>query len=352
MNERIRKLGGELDRVEAATFLVTDEVNVGYLTGFESSNAAALVGDGTVKIVTDGRYIDAARVLPDVEAVRAERELAPWLGEHLGELAEPPVAFEADHLTVAEHDALSRAGIPLVGTTAAVKRLRAVKDQEELEAVRRAARILMDAFERLAGEDLVGRTEAETAWWIERTIREEGADAVAFDTIVASGPNASIPHHHPGARELEGGEPVIVDAGARTDGYGSDCTRTFATGPLSGELQGAYAVCRAAQEEALAAIRPGEPARALDAIARRTIEASGLADVLHGLGHGVGREIHEAPRLADTSDETVEAGNVVTVEPGVYLAGRGGVRIEDLVIVTPTGAEVLTPFTKDLLILD
>ncbi|HEV3408051.1 MAG TPA: Xaa-Pro peptidase family protein [Gaiellaceae bacterium] len=351
MNERIRKLRSELDGVKAATFLVTDEVNVGYLTGFESSNAAALVGDGTVKIVTDGRYIEAARALPDVEAVRAERELAPWLGEHLGELAEPPVAFEADHLTVAEHDALSRAGIPLVGTTAAVKRLRAVKDEDELEAVRRAARILMDAFERLAGEDLVGRTEAEVAWWMERTIREEGADAVAFDAIVASGPNASVPHHHPGSREIERGETVIVDAGARTDGYCSDCTRTFATGPLSEELQRAYAVCRAAQEEALAAVRPGEPARALDALARRTIEASGLADVLHGLGHGVGREIHEAPRLADTSDETVEAGNVVTVEPGVYLAGRGGVRIEDLVIVTPTGAEVLTPFTKDLLVL-
>jgi len=352
VNERIRRLRDDLARFEAATFLVTDAVNVGYLTGFDSSNAAALVGADAVKLVTDGRYIEAARGLDDVEAVHAERELAPWLGEHLGDLAKPPVAFEADHLTVAEHDAIARSGLQLVPTNGVVKRLRAVKDEEELDAVRRAARILMDAFERLAGEEVVGRTEAELAWWMERTIREEGAHASAFDVIVASGPNASVPHHHPGARMIETAETVIVDAGARIDGYCSDCTRTFATGPLSEELQRAYAVCREAQERALEAVRPGEAARDLDAIARRTIEASGLADVLHGLGHGVGREIHEAPRLADTSEETVEAGNVVTVEPGVYLAGRGGVRIEDLVIVTEDGPDVLTPLTKDLLILE
>jgi Xaa-Pro aminopeptidase len=305
-----------------------------------------------MRLVTDGRYIEAARGLAGIEAVHAERELAPWLGEHLGELAEPPIAFEADHVTVAEHEAIARSGLALVATSGVVKRLRAVKDEDEQDAVRRAARILMDAFGRLAGEDIVGRTESEVAWWMERTIREEGAHALAFDVIVASGPNASVPHHHPGTRTIERGETVIVDAGARIDGYCSDCTRTFATGPLSEELQRAYAVCRAAQEQALEAVRPGEAARDLDAVARRTIEAAGMGDVLHGLGHGVGREIHEAPRLADTSQETVEAGNVVTVEPGVYLAGRGGVRIEDLAIVTDEGAEVLTPFTKDLLVLD
>jgi Xaa-Pro aminopeptidase len=351
VNERIRKLRDELAGAGASSFLVTDAVNVGYLTGFESSNAAALVGAATVKLVTDGRYIEAARGIDGIEAVHAERELAPWLGERLGELAEPPVAFEADDLTVAAHEAIARSEVPLVPTNGVVKRLRAVKDAEELDAVRRAARILMDAFDRLAGEDLVGRTEAEVAWWMERTIREEGADAVAFDTIVASGPNASAPHHHPGARTIETGETVIVDAGARVDGYCSDCTRTFATGPLPEELQQAYAVCRAAQEQALDAVRPGQAARDLDAIARGVIEGSGITEVLHGLGHGVGLEIHEAPRLADTSQETVEAGNVVTVEPGVYLAGLGGVRIEDLAIVTDDGADVLTPFTKDLLIL-
>ena len=351
MNERIGKLRAELDGAGAASFLVTNAVNVGYLTGLQSSNAAAIVGPDSVRLVTDGRYIEAARAIAGVEAVHAEREIAPWLGEHLGELAEAPVAFEADDLTVAAHEALALSTVPLVPTNGVVKRLRAVKDADELDAVRRAARILMDAFDRLAGEDIVGRTEAEVAWWMERTIREEGAHAVAFDTIVASGPNASVPHHHPGERTIETGETVIVDAGARVDGYCSDCTRTFATGPLPEELQQAYAVCRAAQEGALEAVAAGQAARDLDAIARREIETSGIAAVLHGLGHGVGREIHEAPRLADTSQETVVAGNVVTVEPGVYLAGVGGVRIEDLVIVTDDGAEVLTPFTKDLLIL-
>jgi Xaa-Pro aminopeptidase len=351
VNARIRNLRDELELAAAATFLVSDPVNVGYLTGFESSNAIALVSEDEVKLVTDGRYIQAARDLDDVEAVHAERELAPWLGEHLGELARAPVAFEGDHLTVAEHGAIARAGLPLVATTCVVKRLRAVKDEVELEAIRRAAAVLMEAFDRLAGEDLVGRSEADVAWWMERTIRDEGAHAVAFDAIVASGPNASAPHHHPGSRKIETGETVIVDAGARVDGYCSDCTRTFATGPLSEELQDAYAVCRSAQEQALAAVRAGVPARELDAAARRTIEASDTGAVLHGLGHGVGREVHEAPRLADTSEEIVHANNVVTVEPGVYLAGRGGVRIEDLVIVTDDGPDVLTPFPKDLLIL-
>ena len=352
MNDRVGKLRDELERVEAATFLVSDPVNVAYLTGFESSNAMALVSRDRVQLVTDGRYIEAARAVAVAEPVHASRELAPWLGERLGELAEAPVTFEADHLTVSAHEAIARAGLALVPTAGVVRRFRAVKDDSELDAIRRAARILMDAFDRLAGERLAGRTEAEVAWWMERALREEGADGLAFDVIVASGPNAAVPHHHPGARDIEPGETVIVDAGARVDGYRSDCTRTFATGPLSEELQGAYAVCRAAQEEALGAVRAGAGARELDAIARGRIEESGMAEVLHGLGHGVGLEIHEAPRLADTSEDTVEVGNVVTVEPGVYLSGRGGVRIEDLVIVTDDGAEVLTPFTKDLLILE
>jgi Xaa-Pro aminopeptidase len=198
----------------------------------------------------------------------------------------------------------------------------------------------------------VGRTEAELAWWVTVAIHEEGAEAIAFDTIVASGPNAAQPHHHPGARAIGYGETVIVDAGARIDGYCSDCTRTFATGPLREELRRAYATCRAAQEAALAAVAAGAATRDVDAVARDEIESSGLAEVLHGLGHGVGLEIHELPVLTTTSEETLARGNVVTVEPGVYLPGLGGVRIEDLVIVTSGGPEVLTPFTKDLVTLE
>jgi Xaa-Pro aminopeptidase len=182
---------------------------------------------------------------------------------------------------------------------------------------------------------------------VEQAIHEAGADELAFPVIVASGPNAAVPHHHPGGRRIEDGETVIVDAGAKVDGFCSDCTRTFATGDLPADLEAAYALCQAAQGEALAAVRAGAVARDVDAIARSRVSAAG-DDVLHGLGHGVGLFIHELPVLSDLSEETLSAGNVVTVEPGVYRSGIGGVRIEDLVVVTSDGPEVLTPFTKDL----
>ena len=348
MNARIERLRAELDRLGARTFLVTHPVNVRYLTGFESSNPALLVGRDRVVLATDGRYIEAARAVSGVEAVYAERDLPTYLGEHLAELAEPPVAFESDHVTVAAHAALAAGGAELVPAAKVVKTQRAVKEESELDAIRRSARILHDAFSRLAGARFVGRTEAELAWWMERAIRDEGADDVSFDTIVASGPNAAVPHHHPGDRAIGPGETVIVDAGAKVDGYCSDCTRTYATGPLPDDLQRAYAVCRVAQESSLAAVRAGVAACEVDAIARREIDESGIAPVLHNLGHGVGLEIHELPVFSNVSEETLAPGNAVTVEPGVYLAGRGGVRIEDLVIVTEQGSEVLTPCTKDL----
>ena len=236
-------------------------------------------------------------------------------------------------------------------TTGVVAAIRAVKDEGELEAIRRAARVTDNVYERLAQETLVGRSEAEVAWWFEQALREEGAEAPAFEAIVASGPNAALPHHHPGDRKIGPGETVVVDAGAQVGGYCSDCTRTFATGPLPDELQRAYALCRSAQESALAAVRAGAVGSDLDGIARTEIEESGLAPVLHGLGHGVGLEVHEQPVLRPASTDTLAVGNVVTVEPGVYLAGRGGVRIEDLVVVGETGPEVLSAFTKDLLTL-
>jgi Xaa-Pro aminopeptidase len=352
MNPRVERLRAGLDSLGAASFLVTRPVNVRYLTGFESSNAALAVGADRLVLATDGRYVEAARELGGVEVVQAERDLLAWLGERLGELAVAPVAFEADHITVAGHRSLAAGGVELVPTTEVVVGLRAVKDGEELAAVRRAARVTDDAYARLAQEPLVGRTEAEVAWWLERALRDEGADRLAFPPIVASGPNAALPHHHPGPRRIGAGETVIVDAGAQVGGYCSDCTRTFATGPLPDELQRAYALCRSAQETSLAAVRAGAVASELDGIARSRIEESGLAPVLHGLGHGVGLEVHELPVLRPSSPEALAAGNVVTVEPGVYLAGRGGVRIEDLVVVGANGPEVLSSFTKDLLTLD
>jgi Xaa-Pro aminopeptidase len=347
VTERVARVRGELERLGIASLLVTDAANVRYLTGLSSSNAAVIVGADKLLLLTDGRYIEAARAVDGVEAVLAERDLPAWLGQGLPRLAEAPVGFEADVLTVAAHESVAASGIALVPTKRVVKGIRAVKEPAELETMRRASRITHDVVTRIAQERLTGRTEAEVAWWVERALRDAGAQAVAFDVIVASGPNAAVPHHRPGPRPIGPGETVIVDLGARLDGYSSDCTRTFATGPLPEALREAYATCRAAQESALAAVRPGASGRDVDAVARAEVAEAGHT-VLHGLGHGVGLEIHELPVLSDVSDDVLAVGNVVTVEPGVYVPGLGGVRIEDEVVVTDGPAEILTPFPKDL----
>ena len=356
MNLRVERLRAELDGLGAASFLVSDPVNVRYLTGFDSSNAFVLVKHKQVSVFTDGRYVEAARGVAQgadgLEVVQLDRDLAAALAPRLRELAEPPVAFEADSVTVATHETLASGDVELVPAKGTVKRIRAVKEEDELVAVRRAAHVLNEMFERLAGVGVVGRTEADVAWEIKQLLHDEGADDVSFDPIVGSGPNGALPHHHPGKRRIERDELVVVDAGAKVGGYCSDCTRTFATGEIPEDLRRAYAVCRDAQESALAQVKAGADARELDAVARGEIDQSGIAELVHGLGHGVGLEVHEFPVLRPTADDRLAPGNVVTVEPGVYLSGRGGVRIEDLVVVHEGGAEVLTPFTKDLLTLD
>lgn len=347
MTARLQRLRGRLAELDVAALLVSDGTNVRYLTGFASSNAWLLVAAGHAWLLTDGRYIEAAGGIEGVEAIAAKRNLATDLEGRLPSLTDGPVGFEADRMTVSVHARLSGSGVELRPTRRAVEALRAVKDADELDAIRRSTALLMEAFERFAAESVVGRTEAELAWVAERTIRELGAEAVSFEPIVASGPNAARPHHHPGSRVVEAGELLLLDAGAVVDGYCSDCTRTFATGPLPPALERAYAVCKDAEERSLAATLPGTRCVDVDGVARSVLTEHGY-EVLHGLGHSVGLDIHEDPRLAPESEATLQAGNVVTIEPGVYLSGSGGVRIEDLVIVGASGPEVLTTFTKEL----
>lgn len=348
MTERLERLRAELDRIGAGTLLVTQPTNVRYLCGFESSNAALLITRSRALLLTDGRYIGAARALAGMETVQLERELALDLGQRLGELAESPVAFEADHLTVAQHLSLGAACLELLPTCRVVQGLRAVKDGAELESIRKAAAVLDRVLQRFVAEPVVGRSEAELAWWVRCSLREEGAQDVSFDPIVASGPNSALPHHHPGERRVARDELLLVDLGARVDGYCSDCTRTFATGGLSDELEQAYATCLEAQTRSLAAVRPGATGAELDSLARGIVESAGTP-VLHGLGHGVGLDIHELPVLRKGVEAKLEVGQVVTVEPGVYLEGQGGVRIEDLVVVTEGEPELLSPFPKTLI---
>jgi Xaa-Pro aminopeptidase len=325
--------------------LVSNGVNVRYLTSFDSSNAALLVEPDRVRLFSDFRYAEAARGVEGVEFVETKRSL--FLS--LAELLEGRVGFEADDVTYSSWETLSADGLELFPRRGLVEALRAVKDHGELDAIRRAGAITSEAYARLAEEPFVGRSERELAWRLEELFHELGADAPAFETIVASGENSARPHTRPTDRQAGAGETVVIDAGVIVDGYCSDCTRTFATGPLPDELTAAYAACLEGQLAGLEAVRPGTTGVEADAAAREKIEAAGLGEKFgHGLGHGVGLMVHEAPRLSRESTDTLAAGNVVTVEPGVYLEGLGGIRIEDRVIGGEEGPEELTSFTMDL----
>jgi Xaa-Pro aminopeptidase len=338
-----------IDRLRASLeqpLLVTNGVNVRYLVGFSSSNAALFVEPDRVRLFTDFRYAESARAIERVDFVETKRSLIGALAE----LLEGQVGFEADAVSYASWEVLRAGGLELVPRRGLVESLRAVKDDSELQTIRRAGEITSKAYERFAGERFVGRTERDLAWRLDELFHEHGAHAPAFETIVASGPNSAKPHARPTDRTIEAGETVVVDAGAMVDGYNADCTRTFATGPLPDELKSAYAATLDAQLAGLEATRAGVTGIDADAAAREKIEAAGLGGKFgHGLGHGVGLEVHEAPRLSRESSDTLAAGHVATVEPGVYLEGLGGIRIEDLVIVTDGEPEVLTRLEKDLI---
>jgi Xaa-Pro aminopeptidase len=242
-------------------------------------------------------------------------------------------------------------GVELVPAGGIVEELRAVKSEDELARIREAAKLADEILEYVRERGLVGRTERAVAIDLECEMRERGAEEPSFPSIVAAGPNGALPHAHPGDTRIGPGQLVVLDLGARLDGYCSDCTRTFATGELSGEAAEVYELVERAQRETLAAIRAGALCREVDGVARSIIESAGHGEHFgHGVGHGVGIEVHEAPRLSQLApeDARLEAGNVVTVEPGVYLPGELGVRIEDLVTVTEDGCEILSAFPKSL----
>jgi Xaa-Pro aminopeptidase len=244
---------------------------------------------------------------------------------------------------------LQGAGLDLVPRKGVVERLRAVKDDTELAAIREAARITDEVYAAFAEEKFVGRTERDLAWRMEQLFHEHGAHALAFETLVGSGPTGAMPHGRPTDRVVEPNTTVVVDAGAVIDGYNSDCTRTFATGELPDELANAYDVCLRGQLAGLEAMRAGVSGADADATARRVIADAGLGEKFgHGLGHGVGLNVHEAPTARPESTDVLEPRNVITCEPGIYLEGRGGVRIEDLVVITDGEPEILSAYTKEL----
>jgi Xaa-Pro aminopeptidase len=345
VNPRIDRLRESLEE----PLLVTNPTNIYYLFGFKSSNAALFVEEDGVRLFTDFRYAEAARAIDGVEFQETRRAL---LWDLAGRLS-GRIGFEADYVSYSDYETLGSGSIEPVPRRGLVERLRAVKEERELAAIKQACGLTDRMFERLAEERFVGRTELDVAWAIGQLFHEEGAESVAFESIVASGPNAARPHARATAREIRAGETVVIDTGCLVDGYSSDYTRTFVTGSVDGVIKEAYEVVLAAQQAGLEAIRSGIAGVDADAAARRVVDETSFAGMFgHGLGHGLGLEVHEAPRMSTESTDTLASGNVVTVEPGIYLEGRAGIRIEDDVVVMDGGIENYTGFRKDLISVD
>jgi Xaa-Pro aminopeptidase len=344
-------LAGRFDELGIDAFFVSRLQNVRYVTGFTGSNGQVLVGRAGAVFFTDGRYTEQSRrEVPDVERLTCPDGYRTDLARRCDGIAR--LGFESHAVSVADHDRLGDAleSVELVPTEGAVERLRETKDGEELELLRAAQRTTDAAFDRLLDVLAVGLTERSVAAELERLLREEGADEMAFDPIVAFGENAAEPHHAPGHRMLEEGDVIKLDLGAAVGGYHADMTRTVSFGSPPAELRKIHDVVRQAQEAGIDAVRAGVTGIAVDAAARSVIEDAGYGErFVHGLGHGVGLEIHEGPWLGRDKTNELPAGAVVTVEPGVYVPGLGGVRIEDMVEVTDQGARVLGTSTRELI---
>ncbi len=357
MSARCERLTELLEPAGVDLLLVSELVNVRYLSGYTGSNGLALIGPGIRSFVTDFRYVEqaAAQVDPSFERVRAPQDLIEALAELLPE-GQLRLGFDDRHTSVHGYGRLREQlgeRVELVAAGGLVERLRAVKEPGEIESLNAATELADSAFQSLVQGGLVGRTERELALALEQEMRRLGADAPSFDSIVAAGPEGALPHAQPSARAVARGELVVIDWGARLGGYCSDCTRTVAAGEPGEQARGVYELVLAAQLVGVQAVRAGAAGREVDAQARTVIADGGHGERFgHGLGHGVGLEVHEAPRLAQSSQDTLVAGNVVTVEPGVYLPGAFGVRIEDLLVVQDDGARILTSIPKDLIITD
>ena len=352
-NARGDRLVELLAERELDSLLVTDLVNVRYLTGFTGSSGACVVTPEERLFLTDFRYVEqAGEQVAGFELLPAGRDLAGDLATRLGGRA----GFDDAHVSVRTHAKLVEemgGGVELVAAGDLVERLRQVKDPAELAAIAAAAQLATAALERVLERGLAGKTEKAVALALESEMRSEGAEDPSFPSIVAGGAHGALPHASPRDVEIPRDTLVVIDWGARLDGYCSDCTRTVATGNLSDTGLEIHDLVRDAQEQALGAVRAGAGCRAVDAVARDLIEEGGHGEHFgHGLGHGVGLEVHEEPRLTKQADGELVAGNVVSVEPGVYLPGELGVRIEDLVAVTDDGADVFTSFPKTLVTVD
>lgn len=355
-------VAGRLDLLRAdlggGALLVTSLTNIRYLTGFTGSAGMLFVLPGASVLLTDGRYESQAREQVDTSGAPVTVTIAPAAGQKevasnlVREHSLQTMGLEAAHVTWARQRAFAAewfADVDLAPTVGLVERLRAIKDQSEIMRLQAAARIADEALLSVRPELGRGPTEAEFGRLLDHEMRRLGASGPSFETIVASGPNAAKPHHRPGTRTVRPGEPVVLDFGALVDGYCSDMTRTVWVDRLDdAQLIRAYELVLESQAAGVAAVRAGVTCAEVDRACRDVIAAAGWGDrFVHGTGHGVGLDIHEAPSVSSTSTDTLVTGHVVTVEPGVYLPGLGGIRIEDTVVVTDDGCRPLTSTPKD-----
>lgn len=348
MRGRGDRLAAALAERELDLMFVTELVNVRYLTGFGGTNGACVCGPDTRLFLTDFRYTE--RAAAEVEGWEVVTVRDDWLGGVAARL-EGRFGFEDDRMPVRTLERLRAKladGVEAVAAGGAVEKLRRVKDEGELEAIAAATELADDVWRWSIERGLAGRSERDVARAAEARIRELGGDP-SFPAIVAAGPNGALPHAEPGECEIGRGELVVFDMGAMLDGYCSDGTRTFATGEPGERAREVYEVVRGAQQAALDAIAAGIGGEELDRVAREEIAAAGHGERFgHGLGHGVGLEVHEAPHVSPRSKDTLEANEVVTIEPGVYLPGELGVRIEDLIVVAEDGCRNLSGLPKEL----
>jgi Xaa-Pro aminopeptidase len=361
MNERIAKVRRVMAEVGVQAILVTDPFNRRYLTGFRPTHdemglptAHALIMEARVCLLTNPLHSEQAKgECPEAEVLMYESAQYDLVAATLQESGVERLGFEAGVLSVRDFQTLQKSAggeIELVDVGERLSTLRIIKDQDELAKIRRAVELADDAFDYVAARLVAGVTEADIAWVLEKHMRDHGAEAAAFDIIVASGPNGALPHAIPGDRAIEEGEPIVIDMGARFEGYNSDLTRTLCVGTPDSQFQKIYDIVLKANLAAEASIRAGQTGMEADAFARNIIDEAGYgAEFYHSLGHGVGLAVHESPTLRKRSEAVLEENMVVTIEPGIYIPGWGGVRIEDTVIIKQDGVEVLTKAPKEVL---
>ena len=354
LKNRLNKLRQKLADNEVDAILISQPENRYYLSGFAGSAGFLLVTAQKAVLATDFRYIEQARTqAPDYEVFQITGDMTSWFPKLVAETGLRKPGFEAGHITFATYRQLSdmlkehQSRIKLIPLDGLVESLRAVKEPEEIELITRAAEIGDNAFAYIEDVIHAGMSEKEAAWEIEKFMRENGSQSVPFDVIVASGPNSALPHAKPSQRAIESGEPIVIDIGARFDGYASDLTRTICLGTPDDSFKKIYDIVLGAQLAALAIIKEGMTGEQADSLARKVIEEAGYSEAFgHALGHGVGLAPHELPRLGSGSTEALVAGMVFTVEPGIYLPGWGGVRIEDLAVMENGKARVISKARK------